>query len=292
MPSNTAPAAQRYDFRRPDRIAKDQLRAIRLLHENFARTLGSSLSGYLRAYAVANLISVEQLSFLEFTKCLSSPTCLVKLRTKPSDSSAVLEVAPYLVFSILEILLGGNAGAPARPSRELTEVEQAILEGLFRIVLHDLQNAWQQVTPMEFVMDGQETQPQLLQILSPAEAVVAISLEIRIGDVSGMMNIGIPSISVKLLRNRFDQQWSLRRTASTEQEQSRVFRLMESSELRVDARVESAVPMRMLLELEEGAILTLDHSVERPVQIAINGATTFSGRLMGVGGKRSARITA
>ena len=141
------PAAQGYDFRRPDRIAKDRLRAIRLLHENFARTLGSSLSGYLRAYAVANLISVEQLPFLEFT---------------------------------------------------------------------------------------------LLQILSPAEAVVAIRLEIRIGDVSGMMNIGIPSNSVKLLRNRFDQQWSLRRTASTEPEQSRVFRLMESSELSVDARVESA----------------------------------------------------
>src|SRR5438270_3068491 len=156
---------RRYDFRRPDRIAKDQLRAIRLMHENFARTLGSSLSGYLRAYAVVNLISVEQLSFLEFTTCLSSPTCLVKLRTKPSDGSAVLELTPALVFSILETLLGGSAGTPARPTRELTEVEQAVLEGLFRIVLHDRQSAWQQVTPMEFVREGQETQPQLLQIL-------------------------------------------------------------------------------------------------------------------------------
>jgi flagellar motor switch protein FliM len=283
--------AQRYDFRRPDRIAKDQLRAIRLMHENFARTLGSSLSGYLRAYAVVNLISVEQLSFLEFIQCLSTPTCLVKLRTKPSDGSAVLELAPSLVFSILEILLGGNAGSPARPSRELTEVEQAVLEGLFRIVLHDLQNAWQQVTPMEFVMQGQETQPQLLQILSPAEAVIVISLGIRIGDISGIMNIGIPSISVKMLRHRFDQQWSVRRTASTEQEQARVFRLIDNSQLNVDARVESAVPMRTLLELEEGAILALDHAVDRPVQIAINGRPTFSGRLAAAAGKRAARIS-
>jgi len=287
---NVSRRAQRYDFRRPDRIAKDQLRAIRLMHENFARTLGSSLSGYLRAYAVVNLISVEQLSFFEFVQCLSTPTCLVKLRTKPSDGSAVLELAPSLVFSILEILLGGNAGSPARPSRELTEVEQAVLEGLFRIVLHDLQNAWQQVTPMEFVMDGQETQPQLLQILSPAEAVIVISLGIRIGDVSGMMNIGIPSISVKMLRHRFNQQWSVRRTASTEQEQTRVFRLIESSQIKVDAIVESTVPMRTLLELNEGAILALDHSVDRPVQIALNGRPTFSGFLEGKAGKRAARI--
>src|ERR1700723_2740419 len=68
-----------YGFRRPDRIAKDQLRAIPLLHENFARTLASSLSAYLRAYVAVNLVSVEQLSFMEFTQCLPSPTCMISL---------------------------------------------------------------------------------------------------------------------------------------------------------------------------------------------------------------------
>src|SRR5260221_5684175 len=89
-----------YDFRRPDRIAKDQLRAIHLLHENFARSLASSLSAYLRAYVAVNLVSVEQLAFMEFTQVLPSPTSMIALGMKPYDGNAVLELNPSLVFPI------------------------------------------------------------------------------------------------------------------------------------------------------------------------------------------------
>ncbi len=99
-----------YDFRRPDRIAKDQLRAIHLLHENFSRSLASSLSAYLRAYVAVNLVSVEQLSFMEFSQCLPSPTCLASLGMKPFESNAVLEINPGLVFPIIEMLLGETRG--------------------------------------------------------------------------------------------------------------------------------------------------------------------------------------
>src|ERR1700744_3980711 len=99
--------AQLYDFRRPDRIAKDQLRAIHLLHENFSRSLASSLSAYLRAYVAVNLVSVEQLSFLEFSQCLPSPTCVVSLGMRPFEGNAILELNPALVFPIIEMLLGG-----------------------------------------------------------------------------------------------------------------------------------------------------------------------------------------
>src|SRR5579864_4236962 len=108
---DTSNRAQAYDFRRPDRIAKDQLRAIHLLHENFARSLASSLSAYLRAYVAVNLVSVEQLSFMEFSQCLPSPTCLVSLGMKPFEGNAVLELNPALVFPIIEMLLGGSARA-------------------------------------------------------------------------------------------------------------------------------------------------------------------------------------
>src|ERR1700704_2034211 len=124
--------AQPYDFRRADRIAKDQLRAIHLLHENFARSLASSLSAYLRTYAVVNLVSVEQLSFMEFTRWLPSPTCLVSLGMKPYEGSAVLEINTGLLFPILEMLLGGNSKSPTKISREITEIEQSVLEGFFR----------------------------------------------------------------------------------------------------------------------------------------------------------------
>src|SRR5690348_15237812 len=89
-----AKRAQPYDFRRPDRIAKDQLRAIHILHENFARSLASSLSAYLRAYVAVNLVSVEQLSFIEFSQCLPSPSCLASLGLRPYEGNAVLEINP------------------------------------------------------------------------------------------------------------------------------------------------------------------------------------------------------
>jgi len=193
-----------YDFRRPDRIAKDQLRAIHILHENFARSLASSLSAYLRAYVVVNLVSVEQLSFMEFSQCLPSPSCLVALGMKPYEGNAVLEINPGLVFPIIEMLLGGGSRSLLKINREITEIEQSVLDGLFRITLFDLKTAWHAVTPMEFTIDAYETEPQLLRILAPNEAVVAVSMEVRIGDNTGMMNIGIPSIVVKMLRHKFD----------------------------------------------------------------------------------------
>src|SRR5579872_6606166 len=125
-----ADKAQLYDFRRPDRIAKDQLRAIHLLHENFARSVASSLSAYLRAYVAVNLVSVEQLSFMEFSQCLPSPTCLVCLGLEPFEGNAVLELNPALVFPIIEMLLGGTARAPLKITREITEIEQTVMDGI------------------------------------------------------------------------------------------------------------------------------------------------------------------
>src|SRR6266705_5705194 len=203
--------AQVYDFRRPDRIAKDQLRAIHLLHENFARSLASSLSAYLRAYVAVNLVSVEQRYFIEFPQRLPSPTCMIALGMKPYDGNAVLEINPSLVFPILEMLLGGTGKVATKITREITEIEQSILDGLLRIILQDLRTSWHAVTTMDFSVDAHETEPQLLQILAPNEAVVAVSVEVRIGDTAGMMNIGIPSIIVKMLRQKFDQQWSVRK---------------------------------------------------------------------------------
>src|SRR6266849_6523117 len=229
--------AKTYDFRRPDRISKDQLRAIHSLHENFARSLASSLSAYLRAYVAVNLVSVEQLSFNEITQGLPSPTCVIALGMRPYDGNAVLEINPSLVFPILEMLLGGSGKVATKITREVTEIEQSILDSLLRIILQDLRTSWHAVTTMDFSVDAHETEPQLLQILAPNEAVVAISVEVRIGETAGMMNIGIPSIIVKMLRQKFDQQWSVRNTEATEEEHARVLRLIRPATIHLDARL-------------------------------------------------------
>ncbi len=292
-PTDEDPAlkAEPYDFRRPDRIAKDQLRAIHILHENFARSLASSLSAYLRAYVMVNLVSVEQLSFQEFTQALPSPTCLVSLGMKPYEGNAVLEMNPALVFPIFEMLLGGDAKGLLKINREISEIEQSVLDGLFRITLNDLKTAWHAVTPLEFEIDSHETEPQLLHILAPNEAVVAVSMEVRIGDKAGMMNIGIPSIVVKMLRHKFDQQWSVRKSQSTEQEQSRILHLIRASRMWLDSRLRGpTMSVADLMELKTDDVLVLDYGVDRMVDLSINGKHKFAGRIVGAGHKRGFQI--
>ena len=288
-----AAVAQTYDFRRPDRIAKDQLRSIHLLHENFARSLSSSLSAFLRAYVAVSLVSVEQLSFLEFSQCLPSPTCIISLSMRPYDGNSLLEINPSLVFPILEMLLGGNGKNGMKVTREITEIEQAILETVYRIILNDLRNAWQAVTPIEFAIDSHETEPQMLQILAPSEAVVAVSMEARIGDNTGMMNIGIPSIIVKMLRQKFDQQWSIRRSHSTLSDQSRMLKLVRAARICLDLRLQGqTMSVGELLRLEPGHVLKFDHPTTKPMDMLINGRLKYKASPTTTGQKRAVEFGA
>lgn len=291
--SDASRRAKAYDFRRPDRIAKDQLRSIHLMHENFARSLGSSLSAYLRAYVVAKLVSVEQLSFLEFSQCLPSPSCIVALAMRPFDGNAILEIHPSLVFPILEMLLGGT-GKPTEKklNREITEIEQSILEAVYRILLHDLKEAWRQVTSIGFVIDSHETEPASLQFMAPNEAVVAVSLEIRIGENTGMMNLCIPSIIIKMLRQKFDQGWSNRRSAASEEEQTRVLRLIRPAQMQIDARLQGpTLRLEDLLQMQQGDVLALDYSEAKPINILVNGRVKYQAAVVASGARRAVRLT-
>ena len=284
--------AQPYDFRRPDRIAKDQLRAMHMIHETFARSIGSSLSAFLRAYVAVNIVSVEQLSFAEFSRSLPSPTCLLNLGMVGFDNSALMELNPSMLFPVLELILGGSNATPTKIDREISEIERAILDGFFRILIKDLKDAWRMVpAALDFRIDGFETDPQLLQILSPNEAVVAISIELRIGEIAGMMNIGIPSIIIKMLGQRMDQH-AVRRTELTEDEQSRIMRLLRPAAIRMDTRLSGpTLTVRDLLNLKIDDVLSFDYPVQRPMNITFNGRRKYLGHIVATGRKRAVELS-
>jgi flagellar motor switch protein FliM len=287
-----AQQAARFDFRRPDRIAKSQLRAIHQLHDNFVRSLGSSLSAYLRSSLIVNLVSVEQLSYSEFLECLLSPTCIASLTLKPYDGNAVLELSSSLVFPILEILLGGNGKLSLNSQREMTEIEQVLLEGLFRLVLRDLREAWKLVTQIEFAIDKMETEPRFLQTLAPTEAVVAVTIEIRIGDCIGMMNIAMPSIAIRMMRQRFDPQWSLRKSEPTDGEQARVLDLIRTSNLQSEVLLAGPrLLLRDLMNLDEGDILSFEFPAGKPLDLMLNGQRVYRGEMVSSGRRAAFRIT-
>lgn len=277
-----------FDFRRPDRIAKSQLRAIHLLHEAFARNLASSLAAYLRAYLTVNLISVEQLSYGEFLEGLPSPSCIVSLSLRPYDGNALIEISPSLVFPILEIILGGKGRSSDTRKREVTEIEQNLLDTLFRIILNDLREAWKSVAVINFKIETIATEPQMVQILSPTEAVVAIAIEIRIGDASGTLNVAIPAINIKMIGQKFEQQWMLRKTDPTEAEQTRMIALLRQASVNLDARIMGPrLTVRDLLNLEVGDCLKFDYLIDKRIDCTVNGAPKLKGQVIDCNNKRS-----
>ena len=133
--------------------------------------------------------------------------------------------------------------------------------------------------------------PQLLQILAPNEAVVAISMEIRIGEMAGIMNLGIPSITVKMLRQKFDQQWSVRKTKISEDEHARVLRMIQPARIVTESILRGpTLTVESLLAMKEGDVLAFDYPIQKPLNLTFNGVHKFRGEIVGSGRKRAFQV--
>jgi flagellar motor switch protein FliM len=184
-----------------------------------------------------------------------------------------------------------DTGDQEKVEREITEIEQTILDGIFRIILHDLQEAWAPITPIRFTVETHEAEPQSLQIPAPGEAVASVGIEIRAGETAGMLNIGIPSIIIKMLRQKFDRQWPVRKPESSEVDQRRMAGLLASSTLRMDARIQGpSLSLADMMRLKPGDVLAFDFPTRRPVDLLLNGRLQYRGRIVASGRKRCFEI--
>lgn len=280
-----------FDFQRPDRIARSLISVIQTLHEAFVRELASSLSAYLRSNVSVSLVSVEQLTFSEFLDCLPSPTCAVSIGLEPCEGTAVLEINPSLLFPIIEILLGGDGKLRFTRYRELTEIEQMLLDGLFRLILRDLRNAWSPVAEIGFDIGLFDT-GQTLRAIPRSDAVVAIAIELAMGEATGMLNLAIPSIAIKMLRQRFESQSGTRRRASTDSGRARVANLIRKARLASEALLEGpGLTLRELMALEPGQVLGFEYPVGKPLTLLLNGHRRYLGQLVADGSQAAFRIT-
>lgn len=286
-------SATLYDFRRPDRIPKDQVRAVHLVHDFLARHLAASLGAYLRTYVTVSLVSVEQLAFSEFLGYLPTPTCIAHVGVKPMEGDAVLEINPSLVLPILDIVLGGDGNHSADQKKELTDIEQSVMETIFRIVLNDLRDAWSTTRDLAFAVEDTETQPQLMQILSPNEAVVAIGFEITVDNARGMMNFGVPSVMVKMMGQKLEQQWSTRKHSADTRPTRRMESLLRNITVPVESRVSGGnLTVREVLDLAPNDILSLGTPIVRPTEVSVSGVNKFSGRVVAAGRRRAFQVIA
>ncbi|HUG92951.1 MAG TPA: flagellar motor switch protein FliM [Planctomycetaceae bacterium] len=192
-----------YDFKRPERVSKEQMRALHALHEGFSREFGANLSSLMRTIVEVKLISVDQLTYSEFVFSLENPTCFNLLHSAGLEGHVVLDLSPSIVFPILDRLLGGGK-EPRRmlPNRPLTEIEKRLCGRVVGLALEGLEHAWSKLCSLRLTVAQFESNPQLVQIVPPNEVVVLISFELTFNEARGILNLCIPFNTIEPLAEK------------------------------------------------------------------------------------------
>ena len=180
-----------YDFARPAKFSKEHLRTLEIIFEHFARLLATNLPAYLRKSVSVDVVNSEVVIYSEFSNALSNPVLLGVISMNPLVGNCIMEMASNLGYSIIDRLLGGP-GASIDKQREYSEIELTILERIFAICVNLLQEPWESVVKISPRIERIETNSQFAQIISPSETIAIITLNIKIGDVEGLMNICLP----------------------------------------------------------------------------------------------------
>lgn len=254
-----------YDFKRPDKFSKDQIRTVQMMHETFARLTTTALSAKLRAMVGVHVTTVDQLTYEEFIRSIPNPTTLALINMDPLKGSAILEVDPSITFTIIDRLFGGE-GLPYKENRELTDIEMAVIEGIIVHVLGNLREAWSTVIDLRPRLGTIETNPQFAQIVPPNEMVMLITLETKIGESEGMMNLCIPYITIEPIIQKLSAQYwfsSIRRGES-ELNKAIIQGRLDQVQVQVTVEVGSVtLSFADILNLKMGNIIKLNNTTLR-----------------------------
>jgi flagellar motor switch protein FliM len=270
-------AFEPYDFRRPDKFSKDQLRTLQMVHETFARLAGSSLSAHLRTSVSLDLISLEQVPYEEYLRSISSSVFTI-VSLQPLNGQAVLEVEFALVFAIIDRLLGGPGKAVQRSN--LTEIERPLVETTIDRMFAALKAAWEGVVDVNPVVDGIETSSQFVQVAPPGDIVVTILFEVKVGNQRGAMSLCIPYLLLKPITTKLSaQKWF----ASGVKKANPQFRSQLAAQVehtRVDCSVvlgEAKISARELVSLKAGDIVRLEQKTNEPILFRVANVAKLVG---------------
>ena len=297
--SGTADSAQarpvlEYDFKRPERVSKDQLRTLEAIHDGFARNLGASLSGLLRTIIEIRIASIEQLTYSEFIRSLPNPTNFNLLDGEGLDGQLCLEISPLIVFPIIDRLLGGNSSELFVPQRPVTAIEQRLVNKLIDKALGHLSESWTNLIPVKFQLSSTESNPQLVQIVPPNEITIIIVFEIKLGNRTGNMSLCIPfNVIEPLMGQLATQTWlTYRRHENAPDQTPQIRENIRLADVTLRAFLATAtLTVNELLNLAPGDILTTAKPASGESILQIEGLNKFAGRIGKFRGHRALRLT-
>lgn len=283
----------RYDFRRPNRISREQLQALQMLHDRFAKLMGITLTPYLRSVVEIRPSLVEQTTYAEYAASVTYPSCIGIFGMKPLKGGALIEIEPRLIFHMIDRILGG-VGRPHDVARELTEIERALVLKLLTRTLEDLRQAWFRVSAFQIDLLNLEVNPEFVQLAAPTDTVLLIECSVKVGELKGRMTLGFPFNMLEPVLPHL----SLRRwiTAAPEQEENEassgeVAKMMQNVEAEIRALL-GRVPVTIteLSSLKPGDILRLDIKPSSQGLVLVEGVPKFLAKVGTVGGKKGVQI--
>jgi len=266
-----------YDFHKPEKVSKDQLRNLQILHENFARLATVEWSAMLRTVVQVRLNSVAQMLFNEVLSEWSIPSCIGVINIPPLDGNAVVYVSPEFMFALIDRLLGGQGRVPTK-IREFSELEMVLLRKLFKVILEGIREVWHSLIVLNPSIEEMETNPQFIQAFSPNEPILHCNYIAQFGEVNGRIDLVMSFISLEELLPKLSVQHMLRVDAGE------VMKLGQDRISDIKISLISTFPvinlsLSQIRSLKVGDLLDTRCPVQDKVDVWVNNKILFRGKL-------------
>ena len=278
-----------YDFKHPNRVSKDQLRNLRTIHESFARMLATYLTTLLRTIVDVNLLSIDQVTFLEFTMAMSNPGCIWIFDLEKYEGKGIIEVSPAFMLLTIERLFGGE-GKHSGEVKSLSIIEQNVSGKIIEKCFQIYQEAWEKAIPIKPTIQKFEMNPQFVRIAPANEIVVVMFLEINVRDQTFPMNICFPYFVIDPIIQKIsaDNWLGHARTQTTNEGVKKVEGVVKASKVELTVLLgETRLSVEEIREIKKDDVILLDTSLNDPLKIKVGKRTRFTGTV-GLSGKKMA----
>lgn len=270
-------SVKNYDFARPAKFSKEHLRTLEIIFEHYGRLLSTNLPVYLRKNIQVSVASSETVTFSEFTNALSNPVILGIVNFSPLNGTVIMELASNLGFAMIDRMLGGQ-GNPLTRNREFSEIELSILEKIMIICIQLLREPWKNVVDLNPMLERIETNPQFAQVISPNDMIAIITLNLKIGDVEGFMNVCLPYFTLENIMDKLNTKYwfSTMQDMEDENYEEYIAALIKKVDVPVKAILgKSSVAVSDFISLAPGDIIRLDTNTESELEIYVGNLKKF-----------------
>jgi len=278
-----------YDFKHPNRISKDQGRTLESVHTQFGNKYASALSAMLRSIVEVSLKSVDQITYSEFIATLSSHSCTYTFSMAPLEGHCLADFSPSLAFAFVDRVFGGR-GKGMDAERELTGIELSVMNKIQQRAVKDMTDAWGRLLPVQIETTSVETTPQFTHIVPPGETVIVATLQLSLQEVSGILAICYPYITLEpVLSEMSGQSWiDTSKSKPSENDKLVVRQRLQSVGTDVSVRLATTnISMRDFLGVNVGDVIVTDTTTQNPSRVFVSGVEKFAAR-PGVRGRRRA----